>query len=144
MREPLLTETLAGRIGSQNFDQSGAELMILYYLDLAVTLQRSGADALANWLTKPNRPEKVVQALEGVVAKRSPVVTYSRFAIALKNSDLRGKELFEEIIACEGASLIGEGASPFYLFEYLASLFGEDQYPFLKEKIRKLHKTMKN
>ncbi len=138
MRETLLTESLAGKIGEPNFDTSKAELIVLHYLDLSIRVKKEGMEAVGQWLNKSSRPQKIVEALQGVIEKKSPIVVMSNAKAQLRSTTLTGQELFETLVAKEGACLIAEKSDSFYLFEYLASLFGEAYYDTLKTNIRNL------
>lgn len=141
IRGALLTEGLAGKIGNPGFDTVEAERMVLHYLDLCMRIKKDGPEVVESWLARKGRPEVLKRALAAAQEKSSPVLILSDAQDKLRETKMEGAELFEDLLAKEGACLIAEGVDSFYLYEYLASLFGESYYGALKESIRRLAKT---
>jgi len=126
---------------SGKIDHSGAEEIALLYIDLAVYMKKNGRDSIESWLHSTERPVLIREALEGVYLGITSDEIRERHQTEIRDSGLFGTELLETIVAAEGAALIADNETPTFIFEYIASLFGEEYFDIFKDNLKKLFST---
>ena len=130
--------------GSGAIDRSGAEEIALLYIDLAVYAKKNGLNSIESWIHSTERPVLVREALEGVYLGVTGDEIRERQRVEIREAGLYGTELLESVVAAEGAALIADKENPAYVFEYIASLFGEEHYNTFKNNLKKLFSTWSN
>ena len=133
-----LLEEIEYNPGTGFIEKNGAEELVLLYIDLAVRIKKDGLESVEDWLGEKERPVPIREALEGVYLGITPSDINEKYRTEIQDAGLFGTELLEILVAAEGAALIAAKEPPFYVFEYLASLFGEEYYETLKNNLKVL------
>ena len=138
----VMTEIIAQRIGPVDFRSVEAEKMILLFMELTKKQNGKGFDAIRAFCQDSTKPEIMRDSLKKMGENTLIGELKAIYVWELENSEYRGKELLDRLIASEGSLLILRKENPLFVYEYLAGFFGEKNYKSLRVNLKSLYLSM--
>ena len=138
----VMTEIIAQRIGSVDFRSIEAEKMILLFMDLSKKQKEKGFAAIREFCMDSSKPEIMRESLKKIGENTLIGEIKTIYVWELENSEYRGKELLDRLIASEGSLLILRKENPLFIYEYLAGFFGEKNYKTFRVNLKSLYVSM--